>query len=159
MIDRLIMPCLLFATQNAEAAIAGTRPAPSRKGDRMAADVIADIAVADPDAYEEYRRQVPAVIEKYGGRYLVRGGASEVFEGDWQPNRLILLEFPDSGGNAMLEVLQVIVFNLKCAEGHGFEEWFASSADYEAKAAARALVCPESAARHLGADGHPIDPG
>jgi uncharacterized protein (DUF1330 family) len=96
MIDRLIMPCLLFATQNAEAAIAGTRPAPSRKGDRMAADVIADIAVADPDAYEEYRRQVPAVIEKYGGRYLVRGGASEVFEGDWQPNRLILLEFPDT---------------------------------------------------------------
>jgi Domain of unknown function (DUF1330) len=37
-----------------------------------------------------------AVIEKYGGRYLVRGGASEVFEGDWQPNRLILPEFPDT---------------------------------------------------------------
>jgi uncharacterized protein (DUF1330 family) len=38
---------------------------------------------------------VPAVIEKYGGRYLVRGGAFEVFEGDWQPSRLIILEFPD----------------------------------------------------------------
>ena len=37
----------------------------------------------------------------------------------------------------------MIVFNLKCAEGHGFEEWFASSADYEAKAAGHALACPE----------------
>jgi hypothetical protein len=46
-------------------------------------------------------------------------------------------------------VLQVIVFNLKCAEGHGFEEWFASSPDYEAKAAARALVCPECGSTHI----------
>lgn len=37
----------------------------------------------------------------------------------------------------------MIVFNLKCVEGHGFEEWFASSADYEAKAATSALACPE----------------
>ena len=37
----------------------------------------------------------------------------------------------------------MIVFNLKCCEGHGFEEWFASSADYEAKVGARARVCPE----------------
>ena len=61
----------------------------------MAAYVIADITVHDPETYEEYRRQVPAVIEKYGGRYLVRGGAFEVFKGDWQPSRLIILEFPD----------------------------------------------------------------
>ena len=61
----------------------------------MAAYVIADITVHDPETYEEYRRQVPAVIEKYGGRYLVRGGAFEVFEGDWQPSRRIILEFPD----------------------------------------------------------------
>jgi uncharacterized protein (DUF1330 family) len=61
----------------------------------MAAYVIADITILDPDVYEGYRRQVPAVIEKYGGRYLVRGGASEAFEGDWQPSRLIVLEFPD----------------------------------------------------------------
>ena len=43
----------------------------------------------------------------------------------------------------------MIVFNLKCSEGHGFEEWFASSADYQAKAAARALVCPECGSRHI----------
>jgi hypothetical protein len=46
-------------------------------------------------------------------------------------------------------VLQVIVFNLKCAGGHGFEEWFASSADYEAKAAARVLACPECGSTHI----------
>jgi hypothetical protein len=37
----------------------------------------------------------------------------------------------------------VIVFNLKCSGGHAFEEWFASSAEYEAKTAAHELICPE----------------
>jgi hypothetical protein len=48
-----------------------------------------------------------------------------------------------------VEVSQVIVFDLKCAKGHGFEEWFASSADYQARAAARALVCPECGSTHV----------
>lgn len=61
----------------------------------MTAYALADITILDPDVYEDYRRQVPALIEKYGGRYLVRGGASEVLEGECQPNRLIVLEFPD----------------------------------------------------------------
>jgi uncharacterized protein (DUF1330 family) len=61
----------------------------------MTAYVIADITVQDAELYEEYRLRVPAVIEKYGGRYLVRGGAFEVFEGEWRPSRLIVLEFPD----------------------------------------------------------------
>jgi uncharacterized protein (DUF1330 family) len=61
----------------------------------MAAYVIADITVQDAELYEEYRLRVPAVIEKYGGRYLLRGGAFEVFEGEWRPSRLIVLEFPD----------------------------------------------------------------
>ena len=47
------------------------------------------------------------------------------------------------------EVSQVIVFNLKCAEGHGFEEWFASSREYEAKASAHELVCPECGSRYV----------
>ena len=61
----------------------------------MAAYVIADITVLNPELYEDYRRQVPALIETYGGRFLVRGDASEVLEGEWQPSRLIILEFPD----------------------------------------------------------------
>ena len=56
--------------------------------------VIADVEVTDPAAYEEYRKLVPATVAKYGGRYLVRGGAHEVREGDWRPKRVVVLEFP-----------------------------------------------------------------
>ena len=61
----------------------------------MAAYVIADIEVLDNAGYEEYRRQVPASIAAYGGRYLARGGATEVLEGSWSPKRCVILEFPD----------------------------------------------------------------
>ena len=61
----------------------------------MPAYVIADIEVKDPDAFAEYRARVSGTIEKYGGRYVVRGGAHEVLEGSWQPRRLIVTEFPD----------------------------------------------------------------
>ena len=60
----------------------------------MAAYVIGEIEVTDPVAYEEYRKQVPAVIAKHGGKYLVRGGAVEPLEGGWTPKRLVVLEFP-----------------------------------------------------------------
>ena len=60
----------------------------------MATYVIVDLDVQDADAFEQYRKQVPAVIESFGGRYLVRGGRSETVEGDWQPKRVVLLEFP-----------------------------------------------------------------
>jgi uncharacterized protein (DUF1330 family) len=60
----------------------------------MAAYLIVDIEIIDPAAYEEYRKQVPAIIAAHGGRYLVRGGASEVLEGSWQPKRSVILEFP-----------------------------------------------------------------
>ena len=62
----------------------------------MAAYVIASIEVTDPDLYAEYRAQVPASIEDYGGRFLVRGGESEILEGSWQPPRVVVLEFPDA---------------------------------------------------------------
>lgn len=60
----------------------------------MAAYVIANVEVTDPAAYEEYRKLVPATIEKYRGKYLARGGATEVKEGDWTPARFVILEFP-----------------------------------------------------------------
>lgn len=60
----------------------------------MAAYVIAEVEVTDPSAYEEYRKLVPATIEKYGGKYLARGGATESKEGGWAPARLVILEFP-----------------------------------------------------------------
>ncbi|MDM0012085.1 DUF1330 domain-containing protein [Variovorax sp. J22P168] len=61
----------------------------------MAAYLLVDIEVTDPNAYEEYRAQVPALIAAHGGRYLVRGGAVEVLEGTWEPKRTVVLEFPD----------------------------------------------------------------
>ncbi len=62
----------------------------------MAAYVVVQIAVHDQVLYEEYRRIAPPSIATYGGRYIVRGGASEVLEGDWRPPRLVILEFPDA---------------------------------------------------------------
>jgi uncharacterized protein (DUF1330 family) len=60
----------------------------------MPAYVLADVTVTDPPAMEEYRKQVPATLAKYGGRFLVRGGAHQTVEGDWKPARLVVIEFP-----------------------------------------------------------------
>jgi uncharacterized protein (DUF1330 family) len=60
----------------------------------MPAYVIVDITVRDPEPYERYRAIAPPSIALYGGRYLVRGGATEPLEGTWQPRRLVVLEFP-----------------------------------------------------------------
>jgi len=60
----------------------------------MAAYFIVDVDITDPAGFEEYRKVVPATMEKYGGKFLVRGGKFEVFEGRWSPKRLVILEFP-----------------------------------------------------------------
>jgi uncharacterized protein (DUF1330 family) len=60
----------------------------------MPAYVIADVEVTDQDRYDEYRAQVPATLERYGGRFVVRGGAVTALEGGWEPGRLVVLEFP-----------------------------------------------------------------
>lgn len=59
----------------------------------MTAYVIVDIHVNDPVGYEEYKRLAPPTIELYGGKYLARGGQTEVLEGEWTPNRLVILQF------------------------------------------------------------------
>ena len=60
----------------------------------MTAFVIVDIAITDREKFEAYKQQVPASIARYGGKYLARGGRVEVLEGDWRPERLVILEFP-----------------------------------------------------------------
>mgnify|MGYP001343852857 CR=1 FL=1 len=57
--------------------------------------VIADITVVDETLYEKYRALTPGTIRKYGGRFVVRGGAHETIEGNWKPGRLVVLEFDD----------------------------------------------------------------
>jgi len=63
----------------------------------MAAYAVVNVRVTDPVRHEEYRSKVPATIASYGGRYLVRGGALEVLEGEWDPERLVVLEFESIG--------------------------------------------------------------
>jgi uncharacterized protein (DUF1330 family) len=60
----------------------------------MTAYIIVDITVESPDRYQDYVRQAPAFVAKHGGRYLVRGGNAEAPEGDWLPERLVVLQFP-----------------------------------------------------------------
>lgn len=59
----------------------------------MSAYVIFDITVNDPGKYEEYKKRTMPTIAAFGGRFIVRGGQLEVLEGDWQPNRIVILEF------------------------------------------------------------------
>jgi len=59
----------------------------------MAVYAVVNIRVTDPDHYAKYREKAPATIARYGGKYLARGGAVEVLEGDWDPQRLAVLEF------------------------------------------------------------------
>ncbi len=59
----------------------------------MAGYVMADVEVTDPELFREYQKLVEATVTLYGGRYLVRGGDSEVLEGDRVPNRSVILEF------------------------------------------------------------------
>jgi len=59
----------------------------------MSAYVIVDIDVLNPEEYQEYIKRAPATIEMYGGKYLARGGGTEVLEGNWVPKRLVILEF------------------------------------------------------------------
>ena len=59
----------------------------------MPAYVLLDISVSDPDLFEEYKQLAPETIAAYGGKYLTRGGKVEALEGDWTPNRVVILEF------------------------------------------------------------------
>jgi len=60
----------------------------------MAGYIIVQIDVTDPEVYEEYKAQVPAATEKYGGEYLVRGGEMEILEGEWELPRVVVIRFP-----------------------------------------------------------------
>ena len=61
----------------------------------MPAYLFVNIEITDPAGFDAYRKAVSPTIAAHGGRYLTRGGATEVLEGDWQPRRVVILEFPD----------------------------------------------------------------
>jgi uncharacterized protein (DUF1330 family) len=63
----------------------------------MSAYVIFDVEIRDMSKYQEFMQGVKPALEAAGARYLARGGAHKVYEGDWQPRRIVVLEFPSVG--------------------------------------------------------------
>jgi len=61
----------------------------------MSALVLVEVSIHDPELYEEYKKHTLATITKFGGRFVVRGAKTESLEGDWNPGRLVILEFPN----------------------------------------------------------------
>ena len=63
----------------------------------MAAYLIVDTLLENPDLYETYKSRAKPLAEKYGGEYLARGGPMTLKETDlWSPTRLVLVKFPDA---------------------------------------------------------------
>lgn len=56
--------------------------------------VIANVKVTNPEQYEEYKKLSTIAMKAHGAEICVRGGKAEVLEGDWQPDRLVVLKFP-----------------------------------------------------------------
>ena len=59
----------------------------------MAAYIIVEVNVTDQALYDDYKKLVPPTLELYGGTFVVRGGETETLEGDWNPGRLVVLQF------------------------------------------------------------------
>lgn len=60
----------------------------------MTAYVIFDVEIRDPRRYQEFMTGVKTALDEAGAKYLARGGEHRVYEGDWEPRRIVLLEFP-----------------------------------------------------------------
>jgi len=60
----------------------------------MAGYVVLSVEVLDPERYREYARLGAPTVAQHGGRYLVRGGQVERRSGNWEPKRLVIIEFP-----------------------------------------------------------------
>lgn len=60
----------------------------------MSAYIIVQVEVTETAGYDDYKKMVPLSLAAYGGKFVVRGGACETLEGSWQPERVVVLEFP-----------------------------------------------------------------
>ena len=88
----------------------------------MSAYLIYDVDIHDPIPYGEFMKQVKPLVESMGGTYLVRGGALEVLEGDWNPTRIVLFEFPDMASARKLFASEAYAplkaLRQSCSTGH-----------------------------------------
>jgi len=57
--------------------------------------MIVEVETTDEALMAEYRKHTPGLVAKFGGKFIVRGGATRTLEGGWSPPRLVVLEFPD----------------------------------------------------------------
>jgi uncharacterized protein (DUF1330 family) len=62
----------------------------------MAAYVVVEVDVKDPQGYEDYKRLSTEAGKKYGAKFIARGGAVEVWEGEFSPKRVVILEFENA---------------------------------------------------------------
>ena len=62
----------------------------------MSAYVIVEVSIHDHTDYEEYKKLTPAAIAAFDGKFIVRGGKTYTLEGDWKPERIVVLEFPSA---------------------------------------------------------------
>lgn len=60
----------------------------------MKAYIIVDVKITDPVKYEGYKKLTPDSLKPFDGKFVVRGGTATTLEGDWQPGRIVVLEFP-----------------------------------------------------------------
>ena len=60
----------------------------------MPAYIIVDVNVTNPERYEDYKKLTPGSLVPFEGKFIVRGGAAETLEGDWNPGRIVVLQFP-----------------------------------------------------------------
>lgn len=60
----------------------------------MSALVLVEVSIHNPELYEEYKKHTLGTLQNHGGRFVVRGAQTESLEGDWNPQRLVILEFP-----------------------------------------------------------------
>src|SRR4051794_20653590 len=110
--SRALVECILRRER-----LAAVGPAEAR----MSAYLIANINVQDPDAYQAYRSRTPEIIARHGGRFIVRGGAVHVLEGEPEVHRLVVIEFPDvdaaKGFYECDEYQQIIPLRTNASEG------------------------------------------
>lgn len=56
--------------------------------------IIVDVKITDPQRYEDYKKLTLGSLKPFDGKFIVRGGITETLEGDWEPGRIVVLEFP-----------------------------------------------------------------
>jgi uncharacterized protein (DUF1330 family) len=87
----------------------------------MVAYILAQIDVSDPEAYKAYTAETPGVVQKFGGRFIVRGGDPEALEGELPAPRVVLIEFPDKATikrfYASAEYQKILPLRLACSTG------------------------------------------